>query len=68
MNEREQCSTCRFYAKRLLGMSGQGYCRRFPPAVRRWWRVARFPIVTDYNWCGEWEVSAALQSSTSFVS
>lgn len=55
MSEKQQCSNCQFYAKRLLGMSGQGYCRRFPPQVVKWMRGWKFPIVTDYSWCGEWE-------------
>jgi hypothetical protein len=53
MNEKPTCGNCRFQQR-------GDECHRFPPIGRLnvsdregGWQVPEWPIVKDYDWCGE---------------
>ena len=51
------CQACGFYDSKSRGMSGQGFCKRYPP-LRNRRKVdpqKGWPIMTNYEWCGEWK-------------
>ena len=59
--ERE-CSTCIYFDRSLFdgfdAGTGPGYCRRYPPilyAVENKPVKQSQPVVSPWEWCGEWQ-------------
>lgn len=58
----QECSTCIYFDRALFDGfetgSGPGYCRRYPPVVyapeRKPVKQTQ-PIVSPWEWCGEWK-------------
>lgn len=54
------CLTCRFFDR----ASGSGLCHRNPPQYHSDYRFPAFPIVTEEQWCGEYEAKAVPMKRT----
>ena len=46
-----RCDSCRFFMD--LG-DGSGTCHRYPPSWHAQRSVAKWPVVNEVDWCGEW--------------
>lgn len=64
MPESESCQTCRFW-KNYGNVHGDGECRRHAPSILETGSApyadtthARYPLVSDCHWCGDYEKAA----------
>lgn len=55
MSNTRSCIECRFYDGRV------SQCRRYPP-IRVTTKVTEFPEVKPHDWCGEFQINAAMTS------
>ena len=48
----EQCDVCRFYSR---WTEHSGVCRRYAPRPAEEAKDTSWPVVLEYDWCGEFQ-------------
>jgi hypothetical protein len=49
------CLNCRFFSQHLEEYPDSGECRRRPPFFNQAKEFSAWPMVNEYDWCGEFK-------------